>query len=172
MNHCKKLLLIVTACVVATGTCFAEIQQGDPGLTKALAAVEQAQQAGDKGFQSDALYNVGLRYVALGQWTQAEEYLRKAVDIERTLNRHLTKSELLSGKQDPKPLLRDLNTLGAVLVKHNRSEEAIAVFNEAIDAVKKRPGDEDRSGDLSLLSNQLAVALRQAGHMDEAKQMF
>jgi CHAT domain-containing protein/lipopolysaccharide biosynthesis regulator YciM len=144
----------------------------DDRLQQALDAVAQFQKASDQPHLADALYNVGLYYIGVRQYGDAEDYLRKSIAIEQTLHRHLTKAEQFAGKENLPQLVRDFNMLGYALVNDGKTDEAITAFNNGITTVTNLLDGDDRKRQIQLLNNQIAYALMQAGRLDEAQKLF
>jgi spermidine synthase len=88
-------------------------------LDGALATLEQATQSGQGGY--DAVYALGVRYLAEGRFEQALEELQKALSLEPDL---------------PDPYV----SIGECYLRWDKPEEAVKYFEEARKILPENPG--------------------------------
>jgi tetratricopeptide (TPR) repeat protein len=90
-----------------------------------LRALAIREQLGDVWSSAGAQSNLGGLYFKLGQWAQAEAFLRQAIFVQQEIG-------------DYRGLGGSWNTLGQLLLDYGRYEEALHAQNQALAALRGR----------------------------------
>jgi len=101
---------------------------------------------------------LGLTYLNLGLYPQAEQHAQRAVDIRTRA----------FGPESP-DTLRSMNALALVYLRQGRSSEAAALYQRTVDAERRVLGPEDTDTLKSM--NNLAVVSYNQGHYEEAEKL-
>jgi tetratricopeptide (TPR) repeat protein len=108
-------------------------------------ALLAAEAAGNLARQSDALGNLGSIAFSKSDFSTAERFHRRALEISRTLS-------------DPKSAQYDLNNLAQALWKQHRSDEAVKALEEALQ-IAQQGGDRAKIEPYSRSLRQMYTAL-------------
>lgn len=106
----------------------ARVGQYDRAIEYYKQLLPQFEQAGERVMVADTLYNLGSTYERKDDFAHAEEWFRRALAAEETL-----------GRQDEVAYVK--RSIGVILGKQGRTEEALAMLEEALRFYVQRKDD-------------------------------
>ena len=117
-----------------------------------------AELADEPDLRAKMLAVIGESYAGVGSYDRAEELLRSAVDLSRTL----------LGPDDPETLGAE-DTLAGVYRDSGRLDEAVELYRRIVDAMGKRRLDPPLE---ATIWNDYGLALRTQGKLAEAEKLY